>query len=173
MLLMLMRHAPAVMRVPRTALPPPMSVCGTRGSPPGLWGMGTSPLRQHGSHASPDAKEVTVNFVDKEGKTVSVKGHVGENILDVAHANNIDLEGACEASLACSTCHVIVNDDWFDRTGEISDEEFDMLDLAFGLTETSRLGCQVFLSEELDGITVRLPPATRNMAVDGHVPKPH
>uniref|UniRef100_A0A6B2LTH3 2Fe-2S ferredoxin-type domain-containing protein n=1 Tax=Arcella intermedia TaxID=1963864 RepID=A0A6B2LTH3_9EUKA len=95
-------------------------------------------------------------------------------MLDIAHANNIDLEGACEASLACSTCHVIVEDTkFYDKIPEPSDEENDMLDLAFGLTDKSRLGCQVLLTKELDGITLRLPRATRNMAVDGHVPKPH
>ena len=82
--------------------------------------------------------------------------------------------GACESSLACSTCHVIVlQQDYFDRIPEPSDEENDMLDLAFGLTETSRLGCQVKMSEGLRGIKVRIPSATRNMAVDGYKPKPH
>ena len=82
--------------------------------------------------------------------------------------------GACECSLACSTCHVIVEDeDVFDALPEASEEEEDMLDLAFGLTETSRLGCQVVLKPELDGLVVRLPAATRNMYADGHKPQPH
>merc|ERR1719399_2085387 len=84
------------------------------------------------------------------------------------------LEGACEGSLACSTCHVIVEDKaLFERIPEACEDEEDMLDLAFGLTETSRLGCQIIASEDLDGIRVALPKATRNMAVDGFVPKPH
>jgi len=96
------------------------------------------------------------------------------NFLDIAHKHNIDLEGACEASLACSTCHVIVTDqDYYDKLPEPTDEENDMLDLAFGLTATSRLGCQIKLNKDTDGITVQLPQATRNMAVDGYVPKPH
>lgn len=69
---------------------------------------------------------------------------VGRSLLEVAHDNEIELEGACEGSLACSTCHVVVEDeDLFDKLGEPCEDELDMLDLAFGLTETSRLGCQV------------------------------
>jgi ferredoxin-2, mitochondrial len=82
--------------------------------------------------------------------------------------------GACEGSLACSTCHVIVEDkEMFDRLPEACDDENDMLDLAFGLTETSRLGCQIIAKEDIDGIRVKIPAATRNFAVDGFVPKPH
>ena len=99
---------------------------------------------------------------------------MGESLLEVAHANDIDLEGACEGSLACSTCHVVILDRrHYDALKEPTDDENDMLDLAFGLTETSRLGCQVIAAPELDGLRVQLPAATRNMAVDGHVPKPH
>ena len=69
------------------------------------------------------------------------------------------MEGACGGSCACSTCHVIVqNEDMYDKMEEPSDDENDMLDLAFGLTETSRLGCQVQMSKELDGIVVRALP---------------
>lgn len=83
-------------------------------------------------------------------------------------------KGACEGSLACSTCHVIVEDQAvFDKLPEACDDENDMLDLAFGLTETSRLGCQIIAKEDIDGIRVKIPAATRNFAVDGFVPKPH
>lgn len=109
--------------------------------------------------------------------------------------------GACEGSLACSTCHVIVEDpELYSRLPEPDDDENDMLDLAFGLTDTcvgwvgaalatrdarlgahagfprprrSRLGCQIKTTKELDGLVVRIPSATRNFAVDGFVPKPH
>ena len=84
-------------------------------------------------------------------------------MLEIAHRNDIDIEGACEGSLACSTCHVIVDPEWYDLLKEASEDEEDMLDLAFGLTATSRLGCQIIITEELDGLTVRLPAATRNM----------
>lgn len=104
----------------------------------------------------------------------SVQASVGKSLLEVAHENDVELEGACEGSLACSTCHVVVEDkDYFDRIPEPTDDENDMLDLAFGLTDTSRLGCQVVCSKDLDGLVVRIPGATRNFAVDGHRPKPH
>jgi len=115
----------------------------------------------------------TINWVLKDGSTKTVQAKIGTNILDLAHEHKIDLEGACEKSLACSTCHVIVDPDYYKNLAEPCDEENDMLDLAFGLTDTSRLGCQLTVSKELDGITLRLPRATRNMAVDGYVPKPH
>lgn len=86
--------------------------------------------------------------------------------MDVAHENDIDLEGACEASLACSTCHVYVDEPWFDKLPPPVEEEEDMLDLAFGLQENSRLGCQIKLTKELDGITVRLPMASRNIQLE-------
>ncbi len=114
-----------------------------------------------------------MTFVTPEGESVKVTGIEGENLLALAHANNVELEGACEASLACSTCHVILPDDYYSRLEPPVDEENDMLDLAFGLTDTSRLGCQVKLTKELEGMTITLPAATRNMAVDGHKPKPH
>ncbi|KAI8805984.1 2Fe-2S ferredoxin-type domain-containing protein, partial [Cladochytrium replicatum] len=104
-----------------------------------------------------------VTFITPEGEEKKLVGRVGESLLDLAHGNNVDLEGACEASLACSTCHVILDQKYFDMLDEPSDEENDMLDLAFGLTETSRLGCQVELKPELDGIVARIPSATRNV----------
>ena len=82
---------------------------------------------------------------------------------EVAHKHAIDIEGACEGSLACSTCHVIVDPDWYDLLKEATEDEEDMLDLAFGLTKTSRLGCQITMSEELDGLVVSLPPGSRNL----------
>ena len=75
--------------------------------------------------------------------------------------SDIDLEGACEGSLACSTCHVVVAEEWFDKLKD--PEEEDMLDLAFGLQQTSRLGCQIIISDELDGLKVHVPAETRNI----------
>ncbi len=106
-----------------------------------------------------------VHFITPSGETITVDAPLGLSILEIAHNNNIDLEGACEGSLACSTCHVIVDQDWYNKLSEATEDEEDMLDLAFGLTQTSRLGCQIIMSEELDGITLRLPSATRNMQV--------
>ncbi|XP_031499098.1 adrenodoxin-like protein 2, mitochondrial isoform X2 [Nymphaea colorata] len=121
-----------------------------------------------------EKKMISVTFVNKDGEEKEVKVPVGMSILEAAHANDIELEGACEGSLACSTCHVIVMDmEFYNKLDEPVDEENDMLDLAFGLTETSRLGCQIIAKPELDGIRLALPSATRNFAVDGYVPKPH
>ena len=104
-----------------------------------------------------------MTFIDKDGSERVVEAPLGLSVLEIAHRNKIDLEGACEGSLACSTCHVIVADTFFDRLEEPSEDEEDMLDLAFGLTKTSRLGCQITLTEELDGLTVMLPSGTNNM----------
>jgi 2Fe-2S ferredoxin len=97
-----------------------------------------------------------------EKKEVSVP--VGTTILEAAHNNNIDLEGACEGSLACSTCHVIVDKDYYKKLKDPSEDEEDMLDLAYGLTTTSRLGCQIVMTEDLDGITLQVPSKTRNIS---------
>lgn len=104
-----------------------------------------------------------MTFVTPQGERITVEAPVGLSVLEIAHQNNIDLEGACEGSLACSTCHVIVDSEWYDTLPDAQEEEEDMLDLAFGLTHTSRLGCQIIMKEELDGLVVTLPPATRNM----------
>ncbi|QQP90844.1 ferredoxin family 2Fe-2S iron-sulfur cluster binding protein [Skermanella mucosa] len=104
-----------------------------------------------------------ITFIDTEGNKRDVDAPLGLSVLEIAHRNDIDLEGACEGSLACSTCHVIVEPEWYDLLTDASEDEEDMLDLAFGLTKTSRLGCQIIMSEELDGLTVRLPSGTRNM----------
>ena len=83
-------------------------------------------------------------------------------MLEIAHKHGVDIEGACEGSLACSTCHVIVDAAWFKKLTEATEDEEDMLDLAFGLTQTSRLGCQVVMTAKLDGLVVKLPAGTRN-----------
>lgn len=105
-------------------------------------------------------------FIEKNGNRKEVDAPLGLSVLEIAHRNGIDLEGACEGSLACSTCHVVVDKAWYDKLAEASEDEEDMLDLAFGLTHTSRLGCQIKITPELDGLEVKLPAATRNMMVD-------
>ena len=105
-------------------------------------------------------------FIEINGTRREVEAPLGTSVLEVARRHDIDIEGACEGSLACSTCHVIVDPDWYDLLQEASEDEEDMLDLAFGLTHTSRLSCQIRMSDELDGLVVKLPAATRNMMVD-------
>ena len=102
-------------------------------------------------------------FVERGGSRHEVDAPLGMTVLEIARRHDIDIEGACDGSLACSTCHVIVDPDWYDLLQEASEDEEDMLDLAFNLTKTSRLGCQIVITEELDGLTVRLPAATRNL----------
>jgi 2Fe-2S ferredoxin len=100
-----------------------------------------------------------MTFVETDGTRREVDAPLGLSILEVARRHNIDLEGACEGSLACSTCHVVVSPEWYDLLPDAKEDEEDMLDLAFGLTKTSRLGCQIRISEELDGLVVMLPGA--------------
>jgi 2Fe-2S ferredoxin len=107
-----------------------------------------------------------MTFIDRDGSRHEVDAPVGLSVLEIAHTNNIDLEGACEGSLACSTCHVVVSPEDYERLSEATEDEEDMLDLAFGLTRTSRLGCQIIMSEELDGLTVKLPTETRDARAD-------
>ena len=104
-----------------------------------------------------------VTFISPNGERTTLEPPAGLSLLDIARKYSIDIEGACEGSLACSTCHVVVDPEWFDSLDEATEDEEDMLDLAFGLTETSRLGCQIIVTDELDGITVTLPSETRNM----------
>ena len=104
-----------------------------------------------------------MTFVNQDGTETTVEPPSGMTILEISRKYDIDIEGACEGSLACSTCHVIVDEEWFGRLEEPSEDEEDMLDLAFGLTPTSRLGCQIEVTEELDGLRVTLPAETRNM----------
>jgi ferredoxin, 2Fe-2S len=104
-----------------------------------------------------------MTFIERDGARREVDAPLGLSVLEIAHKHGVDIEGACEGSLACSTCHVIVDPEWFELLKDASEDEEDMLDLAFGLTQTSRLGCQIIMTEELDGLTVKLPQATRNM----------
>ena len=107
-----------------------------------------------------------MTFIDRDGNELTVEATLGNTILDIAHANDIDIEGACEGCMACSTCHVVVEPDWYKKLAAPSEDEEDMLDLVFGLTRTSRLGCQIEITKEMDGLRVQLPSETRNMLLD-------
>ena len=109
-------------------------------------------------------EKIKVIFIDGD-KEIEVEGLVGLSILEVAHQHKIDLEGACEGSLACATCHVILEEETYNSLPAPSEAEEDMLDLAFGLTHTSRLGCQIILTKEMDGMRIKLPSATRNISM--------
>jgi 2Fe-2S ferredoxin len=101
-------------------------------------------------------------FVEQGGARREVDAPLGLSVLEIAHKHGVDIEGACEGSLACSTCHVIVDPAWFGKLATPTEDEEDMLDLAFDLQETSRLGCQIIMTEALDGLVVKLPAGTRN-----------
>ena len=151
---------------PRAAPPPPPPLPSSRA------------LRGHCDEALPaGAPTVELVFAGGRGPTaaapVRVRATVGSTVLSAARAAGVDLEGACECSLACSTCHVVLPQPLFRALPPATDEEEDLLDLAFALTPTSRLGCQVRVTAAFDGAEVTLPMATRNLYVDGHVPKPH
>jgi len=105
-----------------------------------------------------------MTFLERNGTRREVDAPSGLSVLEIAHKHGIDIEGACEGSLACSTCHVIIDAAWFPKLAAPTEDEEDMLDLAFGLEKTSRLGCQIVMSDALDGLIVKLPAATRNAA---------
>jgi len=102
-------------------------------------------------------------FIERDGNRKLVEAPLGMSVMEIARKNGVDIEGACEGSLACSTCHVIVDSEWYAKLKPASEDEEDMLDLAFGLTKTSRLGCQIVMSPALDGLVVRLPKEVRNL----------
>lgn len=104
-----------------------------------------------------------MTFIDTQGVAQEVDAPIGLSVMEIAHLHGIDIEGACGGCMACSTCHVVIASEWFDLLSESSEDEEDLLDLVFCLSETSRLGCQVIMTEELDGLTVFLPQAVNNL----------
>lgn len=104
-----------------------------------------------------------VTFVTAQGGRVEAEAAAGDCLLAVGQNADLPLEGTCEGQMACSTCHVIVAPDWFGKLPRASEDEEDMLDLAVGVTRTSRLACQIVLSEALDGLEVRIPGESHDM----------
>ncbi len=98
-----------------------------------------------------------VRFVATDGSVREAEAHSGERLLDAAQRDGQPLEGTCEGDMACATCHVVVDPTDFAKLPPASADEEDMLDLAYNATRTSRLACQIVLSEALDGLTVRVP----------------
>lgn len=120
------------------------------------------------AESEPDSEledeKITVTFVTNDGEETDIHVPVGMSMLEAACENDIELEGACEGEMACATCHVIISDEeLFKKLPEPCDQEMDMLDMARDVTETSRLGCQLIATPELDGIRLALPAATEIM----------
>ena len=109
-----------------------------------------------------------ITFVEFDGTVRQVNAKVGMSFLSVAKKNNIDLEGACGGSLACATCHLIVAQEWYDRLPPASASEKVLLDVAFDMTATSRLGCQLRMTKDLDGCVVRVADKNRDLALSVH-----
>ena len=106
---------------------------------------------------------ITVRFINAEGESQKAQGVDGQSLLDLAQAVGQPLEGTCEGQMACSTCHVIIDKDWFAKLPPAVEDEEDMLDLATGARRTSRLSCQITLTPALDGLVVHVPAESRNM----------
>ncbi len=100
-----------------------------------------------------------ITFIEKDGNALEVDAPLGLSVMEISHKHGVDIEGACGGCLACATCHVVVDPKWADKLEAKKEEEEDMLDLAFDLKKTSRLCCQILMTEELDGLTVALPGA--------------
>lgn len=129
--------------------------------------------RAHSELTGDRTKPLTTIWKLANGEEKTVTAYEGQNLLEVAIEHDLPIEGACAGSCACSTCHMYLQEEDMDKFPEPTDEENDMLDLAFFPQTTSRLGCQLKVKKTMDGLRVELPRATRNMAVDGFVAKPH
>tara|TARA_B100001971_G_C18031190_1_gene452636 strand:+ start:260 stop:583 length:324 start_codon:yes stop_codon:yes gene_type:complete len=103
-----------------------------------------------------------LTFIEKDGNALKVDAPNGLSVMEVSHKHGVDIEGACGGCLSCATCHVVVHPDWFGKLEDITEDEEDMLDLAFDLEKTSRLGCQIIVNDDLDGIVVALPGAPKD-----------
>lgn len=106
---------------------------------------------------------IHVNFITPKGERIAATAQAGVRLLEVAQAAGMPLEGTCEGQMACSTCHVVMAPEWFVKLPAASADEDDMLDLAAGVTGTSRLACQIVLTDALDGIEVFIPAEARDM----------
>ena len=98
-------------------------------------------------------------FINNDtGEQKEVEASVGLSILEIAHKNAIDIEGNCGGSMSCGTCHVIIDQTYYDKLPEITEGELDVLDIVFNVSKTSRLGCQIIFSEKLEDIKIYIPP---------------
>ena len=99
----------------------------------------------------------TINVTDTNGETKAVEAADGLSVMEVLRDAGYPIAGECNGSLACATCHVVIDPEWADKVSEISEGEEDILDTVFNLEETSRLCCQIIMTEELSGLSLRIP----------------
>jgi ferredoxin, 2Fe-2S len=104
-----------------------------------------------------------VVFIEANGNRREIHASSGKTLMEIGRDAGLDIEGACDGAMACSTCHVIVDESWAGKIPPKTDDEQDMLDLALGVGKHSRLGCQIKLTDALDGLVVSLPKQTRNI----------
>ncbi|MEM8915484.1 MAG: 2Fe-2S iron-sulfur cluster-binding protein [Pseudomonadota bacterium] len=100
-----------------------------------------------------------ITFINPDGSQIEADGKIGESVMEVATRSGVDIEAACEGSLACATCHLVADQAWHEKVGAPSDDEEDMLDMAFNVTDGSRLSCQIEVTEGLDGLVMHVPEA--------------
>ena len=106
---------------------------------------------------------IRVTFIQPTGERIEAVGEEGQSLLQLAQEYSIPLEGACEGNMACSTCHLIVSPEWYSKLDTASEEEDDMLDLATGVTATSRLGCQIHLTTGMNGLILHVPAVSNSL----------
>ncbi len=134
----------------------------------------SSPARHHSDGPTGDRTQpVPMTWILPDGTSRPVTAYDGQTYLDVAREYDMNVEAACDGVCACSTCQVYLEKGLYDSLPPANDAEEDMLDQAYMPQPTSRLACQIKVKRGHQGTTVRLPKATRNMAVDGYVSKPH
>ena len=98
-----------------------------------------------------------INFKLRNGELKKIDAEDGLTLMEVARDNDLGIEGTCGGSISCCTCHVVIEKEWFSKVGPANPDEEDMLDLAVDLQPTSRLGCQIEITSELDGLIVNIP----------------
>ena len=99
-----------------------------------------------------------ITYITNDNQNYTVEVQNGLSVMEGAVQNDIPgIDADCGGGMACATCHVYVNDDWFDKLPVKEDGEEDMLDMAFEPKKNSRLSCQIIVSDELDGLTVSIP----------------
>ena len=99
-----------------------------------------------------------ITFIQPDGRAQTVEGEPGMTVMETAKKHLVEgIEAECGGACACATCHVYVDDQWRERVGPPAEMEEDMLDFAFDVRESSRLSCQIKVTQELDGLIVRVP----------------